>query len=89
MSKTRVSINQSKDDLNIIRAKNPKNIILSYININSIRNKLGNLSLLIHSYIYALTIAETKIDASFPHSQCVLSGFKTPYRLDASSNSGV
>ena len=35
-----------------------------------------------------LTIAETKLDASFSISQFTLQGLKKPYRLDVNSNSG-
>ena len=32
-------------------------------------------------YIDVLVIAETKIDSSFPTSQFLIDGFKSPYRL--------
>ncbi len=35
-----------------------------------------------------LIIAETKLDASFPDSQFRINAFKTPFRLDVTSNSG-
>ena len=35
-----------------------------------------------------VSIAETKIDASFPSAQFVLEGYHSPYRLDVSSRSG-
>ena len=62
----------------------PKNIIISYININSIRNKIKDLEILISELVDVLTIAETKIDESFPTSQFLLNNFKRPYRLDVS-----
>ena len=46
----------------------PRNIVLSYININSVRNKLEYLSMMIRDNIDILVIAETKIDSSFPSS---------------------
>ena len=45
--------------------KNPKNIIFSYININSIRNKFGSLCDLISKNIDILSVAETKLDPFF------------------------
>ena len=33
-------------------------------------------------------IFETKIDDAFPHSQLLIEGFSTPYRLDCDSNGG-
>ena len=56
-------------ELESLRLKYPRNVVLSYININSVRNKLDNLSLMIRDNIDILVIAETKIDSSFPASQ--------------------
>ena len=36
----------------------------------------------------AVSIVETKIDASFPSAQFVYEGYHWPYRLDISSKSG-
>ena len=74
--------------LKTLRNKHPKNIIISYINMNSIRNKFTNFASLIQNWVDILVIAETKLDASFPTSQLEITGFKTPYRLDVSSSSG-
>ena len=41
------------------------------------------------SNIDILCLAETKLDASFPNSQFHIEGYKSPYRLDVSSNSGL
>ena len=71
-----------------LKHKNPENIILSYININSVRNKLDNLVTFLDGSVDILSIAETKIDSSFPESQFCLKGFKKPYRLDWSDTSG-
>ena len=35
-----------------------------------------------------VSIAETKIDASFPSAQFALEGYHSPYRLDVSSRGG-
>ena len=71
-----------------LRAKYYKNIFIGYININSIRNKLSGLSAVIGSTFDVLSIAETKLDSSFPSKQFELDGYKQPYRLDISSKSG-
>ena len=71
-----------------LKLNKPNNPIISYININSIRNKLTLLSDLLINQVDLLAIAETKLDDSFPVSQFVLDGFKKPYRLDNSKNSG-
>ena len=82
-------MNNQLKDLKSIRSKFPENVILSYININSIRYKLGNLESLIGGIVDILCIAETKIDDSFPNSQFSLSAYKNPpYRLDISNKSG-
>ncbi len=40
------------------------------------------------SHVDVLVIAETKIDSSFQKIQFLINGFKAPYRLDVSGNSG-
>ncbi len=76
-------------NLKLTRNKYPKNILFSYLNINSIRNKIDDLECLIGGIVDIICVAETKIDGSFPNSQFSLSGFKTPpYRLDISDKSG-
>ena len=68
--------------------KNPKNIIFSYISINSIRNKFDNLCDLISKNVDILSVAETKLDASFPNSQFLIPGFHEPMRFDITSKRG-
>ena len=62
--------------------KHSKKVSLSYININSVRNKLETLSEFVCTQVDFLVISETKLDISFPAAQFNLSGFKTPYRKD-------
>ena len=71
-----------------LRIKNPKNIVFSYININSIRNKFDNLCDLISKNVDILSVAETKLDPSFPNSQFLIPGFHEPMRLDITSKRG-
>ena len=68
--------------------KNPNNIIFSYININSIRNQFDNLCDSISKNVDVLSVAETKLDASFPNSQFLILGFHEPMRLDKTSKRG-
>ena len=50
-----------------LSSSNFKNVILSYLNVNSIRNKLENLREINKQNVDVLAVAETKIDASiFP-----------------------
>ncbi len=68
------------EEMKTLRLKYPKNIIIVYININSIRNKFENLSQVIEDKLDVLIIAETKLDASFPTNRVTMSGFKAPFR---------
>ena len=64
------------DSLKVVRLQNPKNLIFSYINKNSIRNKFGSLCSLILSHVDILPIAETKLGYSFPNAQFLIPNFR-------------
>ena len=68
-----------------LKSKNKGNIIFSYLNINSIRNKFETLCGLVAGNVDILYIAETKLDPSFPNSQFLIPGFHKPLRMDVSS----
>ena len=76
------------DSLKAACLQNPKNITFSYININSIRNKFRSLCSFISSNVDILSIAETKLDYSFPNAQFLIPNFHQPFRQDISRNSG-
>ena len=76
------------DERKALRIKDPRNVMASNININSVRNKFKDFAGMVGDYVDILVIAETKIDSSFPTSQFLIDGFKSPYRLDVSGNSG-
>ena len=76
------------DSLKFIRLQNPKNIIFSYININSIRNKFGSLCSLISPQVDILSIAETKLDYSFPNTRFLIPNFHQLFCLDINRNKG-
>ena len=64
---------QSEDDsaytnLKNLRIQNRNGLIISYLNINSIRSKIESLQLLISDNVDILIAAETKIDRTFPSS---------------------
>ena len=67
---------------------NPADLNFCYLNINSVRNKFTDFQEIINGNVDVVSIAETKIDASFPSAQFVLEGYHSPYRLDISSRSG-
>ena len=62
------------DILKNTRVKNKKGLVIAYLNINSIRNKIEPLKLMVSKYVDILTVAETKIDETFT-SQFVIEGF--------------
>ena len=78
----------SLDGLKSLRIHNHSNIIVSHLNINSIRNKFDDLKLVIDENVDILCIAETKIDESFPTAQFILPGYHKPYRLDITDKQG-
>ena len=74
--------------LHDIRVKNVHRVIVSHININSIRNKIVALSDIIKENIDVLLVSETKLDISFPNSLFHIDGYSPPYRKDRSNNGG-
>ena len=77
-----------KDTLKKLRIKNLNRVIISQININSIRNKIELLSEVVLGNIDILMVSETKTDMSFPTSQFVIQGFAAPFRLDRTNTDG-
>ena len=61
------------------KLKNPKNITIDYLNVNSLRNKY--IEELIKSKLDVFLVSKTKIDHSFPNQQFSIDGYKT-YRRD-------
>ena len=82
----------TKDDfktkLKDIRITNLNRIVISHININSIRNKFELLAEAVMGNVNVLMVAETKNDKSFPTSQFILPGFTSPYRFDRTKEGG-
>ena len=68
---------------------NSKKIIISHLNINSIRNKFDFLADIVKDNIDILMISESKLDDSFPDSQFLIEGFGKPFRLDRNRNGGA
>ena len=71
-----------------MKIQRPENIIVGYLNMNSIGNKSDALSFIIDTNIDILLISETKLDDSFSSAQFRLKGFCTPYRFDRNSEVG-
>ena len=52
------------------------------------RNKFSDLQKIINGNVDIVSIAETKIDASFPSAQFVLDGYHLPYHMDVTERKG-
>ena len=83
-----ITAEENEDDLSKLRTTYPKDIILTYINVNSIRHNLNDIYALTAETVDVLCIAESKLDESLPESQFLLPGFHKPYRLDKTASSG-
>ena len=68
--------------MNEIRKYNTNHIIITDLNINTIRKKSEMLKEAIGNKIDILLISETKLDNTFSLSQFILEGFTSLYRLD-------
>ena len=71
-----------------MRNDNPSNLNFCYLNIISVRNKLTDIQTIINGNVDIVSIAETKLDASFPSVQLTLEGYHTAYCLDINNKSG-
>ena len=58
-----------------LRLRNVNEVVVSNININSLRNKFEHLEELVMKHIDVLVITETKLDDSFSTSQFLMEGF--------------
>ena len=77
----------AKLGLKLLRSRNLDRLIIGYLNINSIRNKLESLSEKNSQNIDILMVAETKLGSSFLNQQFSL-GYSPPIRLDRNRNGG-
>ena len=57
-----ITVKFKMSHLSNLRSKNVCNIIFSYLNINSIRNKFENLCGLVEGNVDIFSVAETKLD---------------------------
>ena len=77
-----------KYDLSSLRRKNQNRVILTQLNISSIRNKFDPLAKGIKGKVDVLMISGTKIDETFPSRQFYIEGFTPPYRLHRNCHGG-
>ena len=76
------------NDLKKYKIQNVNNLVLASININSIRNKIDQLKLLLDQNVDILIVEETKIDGTFPAGQFAIEGFMPPFRRDRNQHGG-
>ena len=79
--------NKTDQVLKVLKNDNPSNLNFCYLDINSVRNKFTDLQTIINGNVDIVSIAETKLDDSFPSTQFTL-GYHTPYRLEVNNKSG-
>ena len=78
----------AKSLLQKMRLTCKNNLIITHLNINSIRNKFDLLKELIAKNIDILVISETKLDPSFPLGQFHIDGYMPPIRADKNRHGG-
>ena len=88
-----ININEIIDLEQIIQvfSKHPENPKIGYLNINHLRNKIVDLRPIVLDLDFTiLTIAETKLDDSFPNDQFYIEGYYNPgeFRKDRLKNGG-
>ena len=76
----------SNKDLKSLCIRNLNKIVVSHLNINSIRNKFDFLAHQVQGHTDILIISETKLYESFPLGQ--LDGYSVPFRFDRDWNGG-
>ena len=80
--------NDPYQTLNSIRVSNVDRLIVGQLNINSLKNKLEGLKLIVKGNIDILIITESKLDDTFPINQFIIQGFAPPFRADRNKNGG-
>ena len=89
-NKTETEYNDA-DPFRILRdtkIKNVNRLVISHLNINSIRNKFEPLKNIIKGNLDILVLTETKIDESFTNQEFRIDGY-TSIRLDRDIHGGV
>ena len=74
------------DNMEFIRKYNLKKLIITHLNINSIRNKFDSLVHKIKGNVDIMMISEMRLDNTFPVWPFLIDGFNEPIRLDRDKN---
>ena len=69
------------------RFQNTKNVTISTLDLNFLRNNIGAVQELITNNIDICLLSETKIDENFPNQQFNISNYKT-FRREGNKHSG-
>ena len=69
------------------RQQNPKNIVIDYLNVNSLRNKFEAVEELVQNKVHICFLSETKIEEAFPNQQLMINGYKL-FRRDKNCHGG-
>ena len=71
------------------RKKHPNNVLICYININSLCYKVVDLGTLLTKFLpHHFVLAETKLDEGFPNLQFVIDQYEIRTRRDRNKNGG-
>ena len=68
----------------------PKNPVIADLNLNSVKNKINDLRILIQNIpLDYFVLSETKLDKSFPTAQFDIPGYEIRARKDRNKYGGV
>ena len=72
-----------------LRFEYPKKMLCGFLNINSLRNKIHDLRLIIHNVpLYYFGISETKLFNSFPNTHLTINNYEIRTRRDRDKHEG-
>ena len=72
-----------------MRNKYTNNPVITYLNINSLRNKIYDLREIMQKALPdILVVAETKLNNDFPTQNFILENYQTPLRRDRNEHGG-
>ena len=71
-----------------LRLKNIGKVIVGNLNVASLPTRIDELRYIVKDKVDILVLTETHLDSSFPTTQFLIDGFKTPYRQDRNRYGG-
>ena len=75
-----------KQILKNIRNGNVNKLTFRYLNLNSLNNKLDQLTEMVKDFFDIFLISESKLDDSFPEGEFTIDGYHAPFRFDRHGN---